>query len=170
MRTPQPVRCSDSERHRAEEAAERVCDHVRVVAKNEVESVAKKRCAIAVPFAHTDPEHLAELMIREKWMNATRKALNERCHLCNHAVREIDAIDEALAVNQLLDDEVVFIGFIEPSKGNDAIEVNRVVVQITGDDESPAIAEVMHAATTAWSTAQHGGCTLKQSANGVGIA
>jgi len=170
MRTPQTVRCPNSERHRAEEVAERVCYSVRVVAKDEVEPVAKERSAVAMALTHADAKHLTKFMVREEWMYATRKSLNERGDFRDHAVREIDAIDETLAMDQLLDDEVVFVGLIEPSKRNDAIEVNRVVVQISGDDQSSAIAEDVHAASAACRTAQHARCTLKQSADGVGVA
>ena len=86
--------------------------------------------------------HLCQFVVSQQDMNLSGMVHEKLGNPGKHPVAQVHSVDQHLPVNDLVQDDVVVIGFPQASEPDDLLEVRGVVVQVAGDEESAAVGKI----------------------------
>lgn len=115
---------------------ERSGDALRIVAERPFDGLVKHFGAVAGAFGDACPGELGEFVVGKDRVYLIGKAAFELSDAQEHAVAEIHAIDEILAVDEFVEVNVVVFGAVEPGVFKYLLEMQWVIVEVAGCDES----------------------------------
>ena len=126
------------QRHGGNEAPHRVGGDLRVVAESVFDSLVKRLDTIHSALDDRMAAALRELVIGEDRMHLPRMSEHQLRDAREQPVAHVEAISAAVAVNDLLQHDMMVARAAEAGGGDGGLQVNRVAVQIAGDQQSPA--------------------------------
>jgi hypothetical protein len=156
------------QRHGPHEAPDGAIHQPGIVTKTPCQPVMEQGRVLTRTLAHGLVEGLGDLVVGQHRMDLSRMGHHQRGHLGQHAPAQVGPVRETLAMDQLVQHHVVIPG-LQLREGLNLHEVDRVVVQITGGEQSAPIRKVHGAASSRGIRAQAGRGPLEQFRHALGI-
>ena len=137
----QAVLAADGKRHGADEAPQRLLHQRGVVAEGPVEAGIEELEVVARALGHGMAEDLRKLVVGKHHVHLPGLCQEELRHAAEHAVAQVNAVHQAVAVDEFVQHHVVVRRAVQARQLLHQPEVDGVVVEVAREQDAAARGE-----------------------------
>ena len=103
MTEHQAIRAANRQWHSAHESTDGLINDGSIIAECPIKSSVKELQVVACALRYRVPKHLRQFMVRKHHMHLPRERKRQLRHATQHAVTEINTVDEPVTVDQFME-------------------------------------------------------------------